>query len=113
MHMLPGSDLTSNEWWVQLHFDKLLHFGAFTLCALTWVIAMAKRRWVGTNIRLFWLLIGSSAIFGMVLEGCQGAWMPGRMFDLVDVIADVVGALSSMLVFRFIFGHSPGRIATD
>ena len=113
MHMLPGSDLASDDWWVQWHLDKLFHCGAFALCALTWVIAMAKRRRVGTNRKLYWLLMCSSAIFGMVLEGCQGAWMPGRMFDLVDVIADVVGALSSMLVFRFIFGHSPGRIATD
>ena len=114
MHMLPGSDLDADTWWAAWHMDKVLHTIAFSGCALTWAIAFAKqRRLQGGGWRLEQALVVSALIFGMVLEAIQGAWMPGRTFDLADVIADLAGAACSLGLFSSIFGRRPGRIASD
>jgi len=113
MHMLPGSDLEADTWWATWHMDKVLHLIAFSGCALTWAIALAKQRRLQGGSRLELFLVGGALVFGMVLEVMQGAWMSGRMFDWMDVAADVLGAGSSLGVFFGIFGQRPGRIASD
>jgi VanZ family protein len=62
---------------------------------------------------MFWALTLTAIVFGTVLEAMQGAWMPGRFFDLADVAADVAGAGLSLVAFQLIFGQKPGRIASD
>ena len=113
MHMLPGSDLDADTWWMTWHMDKVLHMIAFSGCALTWAIALAKQRLLQVDWRLEQVLVGGALVFGMVLEAIQGTWMSGRTFDWMDVVADVVGAGSSLGVFFVIFGQRPGRIASD
>ena len=113
MHMLPGSDLNADNWWATWHMDKVLHMIAFSGCALTWAIALAKQRRLQGGVRLEQILVGGALVFGMVLEAMQGAWMSGRTFDWMDVVADVAGAMSSLGVFFVIFGQRPGRIASD
>ena len=113
MHLLPGSDLAADTWWAMWHMDKLLHALAFSGCGLTWAIALAKQRRLQGGSRMLVVLVGTALVFGTVLEAIQGAWMPGRTFDLADVAADAVGALCSLGVFYGIFGQRPGRIASD
>ncbi len=113
MHMLPGSDLDADTWWMTWHMDKMLHMIVFSGCALTWAIALAKQRRLQGDWRLEQVLVGGALVFGMVLEAIQGTWMSGRTFDWMDVVADVVGAGSSLGVFFVIFGQRPGRIAND
>ena len=113
MHLLPGQDLAADDWWAVWHMDKLLHVLAFGFCGLTWVIALAKQRRLRKGGAFAMVLAGGALIFGMVLEAMQGAWMPGRFFDLADVAADVAGAGLSLVAFEAIFGQKPGRIASD
>lgn len=113
MHLLPGSDLSADDWWAVWHMDKLLHVLAFAGCALCWAIALAKQRRFQKGGTFAWVLLGGTLIFGTVLEAMQGAWMPGRWFDMADVAADVVGAWMALRTFEVIFGQKPGRIAND
>jgi len=113
MHSLPGVDLHADDWWSRWHMDKLLHVVAFGLWGLAWGIALAKQRRFQQSWHLELGLLAAAAIFGMVLEAMQGAWMPGRMFDLGDVVADAAGAACSLGLFFGIFGRRPGRIASD
>ena len=113
LHCLPGADLDADDWWAQWHMDKLLHLIAFGMWGLTWAIALAKQRRLQRAWHLEFGVLVAAVIFGMVLEAMQGAWMSGRTFDWMDVVADVVGAMSSLGVFFGIFGQRPGRIASD
>ena len=113
MHCLPGADLDADDWWAQWHVDKLLHLIAFGMWGLTWAIALAKQRRLQRAWHLEFGVLVAALIFGMVLEAIQGAWMPGRTFDLADVIADLAGAACSLGLFSCIFGRRPGRIASD
>jgi VanZ family protein len=62
---------------------------------------------------MFWALTLTAIVFGTVLEAMQGAWMPGRTFDVMDVAADGLGATLVIPTFKLIFGRAPGRIASD
>ena len=113
MHCLPGADLDADDWWAHWHMDKLLHLIAFGMWGLSWSIALAKQRRFQRAWHLELGLMLAAVIFGMVLEAIQGAWMPGRIFDFADVIADAAGAACSLGLFSSIFGRRPGRIASD
>ena len=113
MHCLPGADLDADDWWACWHMDKLLHLIAFGMWGLSWSIALAKQRRFQRAWHLELGLMLAAVIFGMVLEAIQGAWMPGRIFDFADVIADAAGAACSLGLFSSIFGRRPGRIASD
>ena len=113
LHALPGADISANNWWLVWHMDKLLHALAFATWALTLNIAWAKARMLASTKRhLLWTAL-SSLIFGTVLEVMQGAWMPDRMADPGDLMADVAGGLFSLVMFQVIFRAWPGRIARD
>ena len=113
LHALPGSDLSTDGWWLDLHVDKLLHLMAFAFWALSVNIAWAKARmFPSTRKHLVWTVVGS-LIFGTVLEVMQGAWTQDRMADPGDLLADVVGGLLSLILFQFIFRAWPGSIAHD
>ena len=105
--------MSADDWWAVWHMDKLLHALAFAGCGLTWTIALAKQRRLQQGNGMALALAGGILIFGTVLEAMQGAWMPGRFFDLADVAADVAGAGLSLVAFQAIFGQKPGRIASD
>ena len=113
MHALPGRDLAGEDWWMVWHVDKWLHALVFSLWSLSVCISLAKQRILQGRRRLELVVLSAALIFGTVLEAGQGAWMPGRTMDGMDVLADVAGTWLSFSWFRFIFGTRPGRIASD
>ncbi len=113
IHLLPGSDLNLGMQWPLEVMDKVLHAIAFAGCGLTWVVALAKQRRLQSGWKLEGAVLLGSLVLGTVLEYVQDAWMSGRMFDWMDVFADVFGAGGALGAFFAIFGHRPGRIASD
>lgn len=90
--LTPGRELPH----VNVPFiDKWTHlvmFGAFTFL---WLCARPAFTWV----RVFLLLLIAIALGG-VIEGLQG-WLTflGRSMELMDVVADGVGAVLGIIVF--------------
>ncbi len=70
--------------------DKLMHAGAFgVLAALTWLWAARRTRLTGLGLALFaWAW---AAAYGCVDEWHQ-SFVPGRVADPWDALADAVGA---------------------
>jgi len=90
---LPGSYIPNEQRFVLPNFDKLVHLGLFGGFVFLWSLYLAK--FPGRTARLllgffcFYLL---SNIFGVAMEYVQKYWIPGRDYDLADIIADMLGA---------------------
>jgi VanZ family protein len=90
---LPGSDLPQENWLDQIYFDKWVHIGMFALLVFLWCWALSKKNENSPRLKTFFLQITIAAIaYGILMEFVQRNFIPGRSFDIIDMIADSVGA---------------------
>ncbi len=92
LSVLPGKDLPSiPDWGDLLSVDKIVHIIFYG--GLTGLILYGKRKNMGG---ISWLFALGTTIFcsayGWFLEWFQGAYCQERMYDVMDGIANTVGA---------------------
>lgn len=98
----PGKDFPSlPDWSDLLSLDKIVHMTFYGL--LTWLILWGKRKNTeGVVSLLFALIVAAfSSGFGWFLEWFQGAYCQDRMSDVMDGIANTIGAVIGLLAFLF------------
>lgn len=79
-------------------WDKFSHYAAYAVLALLLLLALSAGR--SRSLRPFgavWLI---SSTFGLLVEVLQWAMGAGRQWELGDLLANALGALSVCVVFR-------------
>ena len=74
--------------------DKLLHFGCYFVLTLLWSYGLNKIS--KSPIRIS--LVITIAV-GILMEVCQYLFFEGRLFEFLDIIANISGSLIGALVF--------------
>ena len=88
------------------NFDKIVHFGFYFIMVLLGVFALKeqfKKRLVRYKARFYVFLFAVG--YGIVIEVVQHVFTMTREGDVLDVIANVIGALLGMLTSRILFSH--------
>lgn len=83
--------------------DKMIHGLMFGGMAVALSTDFQKRNWskpVSDKLLLFSCLFAS--VYGVIIEILQGYMDLGRTFELMDIVADIVGAVVCSLIFRII-----------
>lgn len=76
----------------------------FALLTFLWCWVMSKRKSVAVGLKTIFFEIALSAIvFGILMEFVQRYFVPGRSFDIGDMIADAAGALAGYFYSRWKF----------
>ncbi len=98
----PGKDLPELGSWTDLiQLDKIVHICTFGLMALLFMKATDHRSYASPQKKQWALKISlAAAVWGLTIEFIQHFWIPGRSFDLFDVVADAVGAALAFLFYR-------------
>lgn len=83
--------------------DKIVHFLFYG--GLTWLILRGKRKdteggVISLNFAIRTALFTS--VYGWFLEWFQGAYCQDRMSDVMDGLANMIGALLGTLLFLFL-----------
>ncbi|MHC5019233.1 MAG: VanZ family protein [Planctomycetota bacterium] len=86
---------------LQLHggyvvHDKLLHFGAYAVVACLWYAALRATWPAGRAVPHAWTAAACAALYGATDEWHQ-SFVPGRVADGWDWLADAAGALAVAL----------------
>jgi VanZ family protein len=90
---LPGRMLPNETGFTIPNFDKLVHMGLFGGFVFLWGLYMTKRSSAHhTLLQAFFIFYVIANLFGYGMELVQKYWIPGRDYDLADVIADMAGA---------------------
>ena len=90
---LPGKMLPNESGFRIPNFDKLVHMGFFGGFVFLWGLYMTRRSSdAQILLRAFFIFFVIANVFGYSMELAQKYWVPGRDYDLADVIADMVGA---------------------
>ena len=95
---LPGSDLPSVNWSSKIYLDKWVHVALFAgltflFCWPLYNTMLSARQKVYSFIRIALAV----SIWGLTTEFIQKFFVTGREFDLLDWVADSLGALLAFL----------------
>ena len=102
LSVLPGKDFPKiPDWGDLLSLDKWVHITFYGI--LTGLILFGKSKNTEGSIPLL-SAVGAAAFssgMGWFLEWFQGAYCEDRMSDVMDGIANTIGAVLGMLIFIF------------
>lgn len=98
---LPGKDIPSNSFFDKIHFDKIVHFGLFGGIVLFLSLGIYRQKKSISPLTLL-LLVILAAAYGLTIEFIQKYWAIGRSFDMFDVLADTLGAIAGVWVFKLV-----------
>ncbi|NIG52713.1 VanZ family protein [Chitinophaga sp. Cy-1792] len=96
---LPGRDIPTNSFLEKIHFDKFVHFGLFG--GIVFFLSLAfwwQRKKISPALLFLFVLF--AAAYGLAIEFIQKYYAEGRSFDLYDALADTIGAIAGVWVFR-------------
>lgn len=75
--------------------DKLLHFGCYFILTVLWSYGLYKLNTNSPLLKSLWITI----TLGFLMEVCQYLFFEGRLFEFLDIIANISGSLIGALVF--------------
>ncbi|HOY03772.1 MAG TPA: VanZ family protein [Saprospiraceae bacterium] len=92
LSVMPGVQLPSFQLFAM---DKLAH--AFVYGVLTWLLLRANMR---TNRWNELVIFCISTSYGVLMEFVQYAFIPGRFYEIDDMLANAFGCIIGWLCFR-------------
>lgn len=91
---LPGHEIPPVSWLEGINFDKLLHISVFGLLTILFCWPFYKSSFNKKERLQYFIKIAiATSIWGLTTELIQRYLVPGRYFDVLDWIADSIGAL--------------------
>lgn len=98
---MPGSSLPKASLFDKLHVDKIVHFFLFggTVILLAYGYYRQRGHISGKALLGIALVTG---LYGLAIEFIQKYFTANRSFEIMDVVADTLGALMGAVIFRFI-----------
>ncbi|RYZ26996.1 MAG: VanZ family protein [Chitinophagaceae bacterium] len=101
LFFLPGSALPKEDWLGDIYFDKWVHCGFFVLLLLSW------RFYFPDDKKYSWVILLLALVYGFGVELIQHYLVANRSFDLLDVVADMAGAVAGILCWRWYKKNRP------
>jgi VanZ family protein len=101
---LPGNSFPNMSLWALLSFDSFAHFFVFAVFTFLWGVALCKQ--VGHPfLRRYghYMAAGAGIIYGFLIEILQFLVYVGRSAEWADIIADTLGCLAGLILFRLIY----------
>lgn len=104
LSLTPGDEMPQHV--VSLvAFDKLMHWFFYGILTHLWLVGFKKQyRSLVLKRRALWIIIPSVIIIGIGIEFIQGWFIPGRVFEIWDILANAIGCVMGVLLFRLIYG---------
>ncbi|WP_242916087.1 VanZ family protein [Pontibacter liquoris] len=103
--LLPSASMPANmSLWSLLSFDSFAHAFLFTVLVFLMIVGLKKQytymRLRHTAIRLSFVVC---VLFGLAIELLQSYFAAGRQGDFIDALADTIGCLLGIVLFKWIY----------
>jgi VanZ family protein len=112
LSIMPADDFNSQKWFTLPHQDKILHFifyGIFSFLLLRSLLSYFNKS------KPVWLLVLATfviiLIYGTIIEIIQDRFTASRQGDIMDIIFNLAGCLTGMiLVFLLPFFRGSSKV---
>lgn len=106
LYLLPGEDLPVVSIWGVLSADKIAHLGVFALLTLFTATGLKRQiQFAFLNDRALFVSFVGALSYGAILEFAQSELTTGRYLELGDLLANALGCILGIVIFRFIYGR--------
>ena len=96
----PGIPLPSH-WWDLFSPDKFGHAFVYgVLVLLTLRAFQSGGQWSTPTV---WVTVLGSDLYGIAMEVMQWTFFPGRYFEVLDIIANIIGAILGWFLYTKYF----------
>lgn len=97
----PSSQFPTFEWGSLFSFDKLGHFSVFAILSGLMTYGMWKNG-AKLSFILILIIISLASLYGFTIEILQGSVFKERYFEILDIIANIIGSIVGALAFTYI-----------
>lgn len=80
-------------------YDKLGHALAYGVLSATYFYAIRQSKKALTIKEMIFVCLGT-ILYGILLEFIQYTFFPGRYFEVLDILANIMGIVISFLIFK-------------
>lgn len=98
--LLPKGVVTHSNWLNIPHFDKVSHLFAYGILVFLWSITLVQKT---TKIKAARISFYGAIFLGIILEILQWQLNFGRHFEILDIIANIIGSIIGLIAFYKIF----------
>jgi len=90
------------------HIDKAVHFTFYSVMVFLGYLAFSKGKTKNSiKSKLLWNIVLFAICYGIIIEVLQHVATSDRHGDLLDALANSIGAIVGMLVVRILFFRTP------
>ncbi|MDF1694631.1 MAG: VanZ family protein [Saprospiraceae bacterium] len=100
--LLPKGVVSKNGLFNIPHFDKISHFFSYLLLVYLWSTALNEKT---NKIKAARIAFYGAILLGIVLEILQWQLNVGRHFEILDIIANIIGSIIGLIAFYKLFKH--------
>ncbi len=97
---IPGNNLPETNFDKIPFFDKYVHVGLFACLTYSWIRAFLGIHNLAASLVPFLWIGLSIVVYGTLMEFVQKYLVAMRSFDTTDILADTVGVLLGIIVFK-------------
>jgi VanZ family protein len=94
--LLPKEVVSQNNWLNVPHLDKAYHFFSYALMVFFWSMALVEKT---PEIKAARIAFYGAIILGVLLEILQWQLNVGRHFEILDIIANIIGSIIGLIAF--------------
>ena len=97
LSLLPQSSISKYQWWHFQHSDKVIHAAIYAIMAMSILFGFHGIHRSGARQYLVTFIF--CVLIGIGLEGLQQTKLIGRHFEILDIIANIIGALLGSVLY--------------
>ncbi|MGE5107879.1 MAG: VanZ family protein [Sphingobacteriales bacterium] len=95
--ILPGNSFPQSNWFEEIYLDKWIHIFLFCLFVMFWALGFNNKP-ASVQKRILIKLLLTGILFGVLMEVIQHFWVPGRSFEVKDILSDLAGSFLGWLI---------------
>ena len=83
--------------------DKIGHMVIYSILSILMFYGFFKSRMEMPDNQNVILIVGLCSGYGLLMEILQFSFFTGRYFEVLDIIANIIGSFIGLFVFKFFF----------
>lgn len=99
---VSGATISQFNWSDFASMDKVGHFIFYSIFTFLWLFGFQQYGLPKSLIRKILTAWTIGAVFGGLIEIFQFALIEGRYFDLLDLLANILGCIAGVVIFMII-----------
>jgi VanZ family protein len=99
LSVMPRSELPEIDIWEP---DKIAHVIVYAVLSFLLVLSMeGQSNWLSGRYKVGLAALCLSAAYGISIEVIQGSWIPSRVFDYADILANCIGSIAGFSAYLY------------